>query len=256
MRAPKTFLLLTLTPLLVLCTASPAQTPLDDVDLRSIVKAIDELYRSKTSYGDIEMTIVTPHWERTLVMKMWTRGMDETLIRIMSPKKETGVGTLRLENDMWNYLPKTNKVIKVPPSMMMSSWMGSDFTNDDLVRESSYIEDYSFEPATVDEPEDGVVYINCIPREDLPVVWANFVAAVRYPELLPIWQKYYDEKKELMRTIYFKNVESMGGRTIPTTLELVPEKKKGNRTVIRYKSVEFDLELDDDVFTLRNLRTP
>ena len=123
------------------------------------------------------MEIVTPHWQRTMAMDAWSIGMDKTFIRIKSPAKDKGIATLRIENEMWNYLPKTNKVIKVPPSMMMSSWMGSDFTNDDLVREFSLFEDYSYEMIRPENAVDSLLYVNCIPREDLPVVWGNVVIA-------------------------------------------------------------------------------
>ena len=114
-------------------------------DVENIVKKIDQLYRSDTSRANMEMQIVTPHWKRTLALEVWTKGMDRTFVLITSPKKEKGVTTLRIENEMWNYLPKTNKAMKVPPSMMMmGSWMGSDFTKDDLVRESSMLADYTY----------------------------------------------------------------------------------------------------------------
>ena len=118
---------------------------LSDEKVLELVKKIDQIYRSKTSYAEFEMEIVTPRWQRTLSLDSWTEGTKKTFFRINEPKKEKGVATLRIENEMWNYLPKTNKVIKIPPSMMMSSWMGSDFTNDDLVKEFTLFEDYTYE---------------------------------------------------------------------------------------------------------------
>jgi outer membrane lipoprotein-sorting protein len=125
---------------------------------REIVKKVDELYRAETSKALVEMEIVTSHWERTLKMNIWSKGMDKTFIRILEPKKERGVATLRIGTEMWNYLPKTDKVIKIPPSMMMSSWMGSDFTNDDLVKEFTFLESYHFEMVTIENPDEGVLY--------------------------------------------------------------------------------------------------
>ena len=243
-------LALTLAAVLLGPTAVRAAEP--DVD--RIIKDIDELYRSTSSYSEIEMHVVTPHWERTMAMNVWTEGMDKTFVRVTAPRKEMGMATLRVENEMWNYLPKTNKVIKVPPSMMMSSWMGSDFTNDDIVREFSLYEDYAYELVTPEEAEPGIVHIDCIPREDLPVVWAHVVIAVREADHLPVWQRYYDEKNELMRTMYFEDIRTFGTRTIPSAMELVPENKKGHRTVVRYIKLDFDAEIDGDIFSLRNLR--
>jgi hypothetical protein len=201
------------------------------------------------------MEIVTPRWQRTLLMDSWSEGTDKTFIRIKEPIKEKGVATLRIENEMWNYLPKTNKVIKIPPSMMMSSWMGSDFTNDDIVKEFSLFEDYSYEFIEIDSGRDDMYYINCIPREDLPVVWGNIVIAARKSDYIPAWQKYYDEKGNLMRISTFSDIKEFGDRFIPATMDIIPQNKEGHKTVVRYLKAEFDIKLDNELFTLRNLRS-
>ncbi|MFH1893114.1 MAG: outer membrane lipoprotein-sorting protein [Candidatus Zixiibacteriota bacterium] len=235
--------------------AQQSKNSLTQTELVEIIRRIDALYRSQSSYSEIEMEIVTPNWQRTLSMKAWTEGMKKTLLRITSPKKEMGVATLRIQNEMWNYLPKTNKVMKVPPSMMMSSWMGSDFTNDDLVKEFSLFEDYSYELIEIQDSDTSLMFINSIPREDLPVVWGNVVIAVRRSDHVPVWQKYYDEKGNLMRVLTYSNIRKFGDRTIPSTMEMVPMTKEGNKTVIRYLTVEFDAEIPEEMFTLRALRT-
>ncbi|MDH3890165.1 MAG: outer membrane lipoprotein-sorting protein [candidate division Zixibacteria bacterium] len=237
-------------------TASAEVTPTTDAEVRRIIEEIDQLYRSESSRAVFEMEIVTPHWQRTLKMEAWSLGTERTLIRINSPKKEKGVGTLRVDNEMWNYLPKTNKVIKVPPSMMMSSWMGSDFTNDDLVQEFSLFEDYSYELVTPDSAREDLIYINCVPREDLPIVWGNIVIAATRKEYLPVWQRYYDESGRLMRTENFSEIRTFSGRRIPSVMEMVPQSKEGHKTVIRYLELELDLELDSARFSLRDLRNP
>ena len=221
----------------------------------AIVKKIDELYRSETSEAEMEMEIVTPHWQRTLRMKVWTQGMDRTFIRILAPAKEKGVATLRLGAEMWNYLPNTNKVIKIPPSMMMSSWMGSDFTNDDLVSEFTLLEDFRYRLITPEDAVAGLLYIEAVPREDLPIVWGKIVTAVRAEDYLPVWDKYYDEKDKLMRVIHFKDVKFFDQRKIPVTMELIPQNKEGHKTVIRYLAISFDKKLDESTFSLRNLQT-
>ncbi len=232
-----------------------AQADKNDTLVKQLIREVDELYRSKSSYSELEMEIVTPHWQRTLAMYGWTEGLDKTFIRITSPKKENGVTTLRIENEMWNYLPKTDKVMKIPPSMMMSSWMGSDFTNDDLVKEFSLFEDYMYEFIHPEGEPDSLYYINCIPNEDVPIVWNNIVISVRKDDHIPIWQKYYDEKGTLMRLMNYSDVRNFGDRLIPATMEMIPQNKEGHKTVIRYHKLEFDINLDKDVFSLRKLRS-
>ena len=228
---------------------------LSEKEINDLVKKIDQIYRSKTSYSEFEMEIITPRWQRTLSLDSWTEGTKKTFFRINEPKKEKGVATLRIENEMWNFLPKTNKVIKIPPSMMMSSWMGSDFTNDDLVKEFTLFEDYSYELIEIEGGSDDMYYLNCIPRPDLPIVWGNIVIAARKADYIPVWQKYYDEKGNLMREATYSDIKMFGDRMVPAVMEMIPKNKEGYKTVIRYLKAEFDVELDKDIFSLRNLRS-
>lgn len=236
-------------------TAAAGDKAATKANAREIVKKMDELYRSASSFVVMEMEIITPHWQRTLKMEVWSIGMDKTFIRILLPKKEKGIATLRIENEMWNFLPKTNKVMKIPPSMMMASWMGSDLTNDDLVKEYTFLNDYSFDFTEVENPQEGVLYVKCVPKEGLPIVWGHIVTAVREKDYVPLWAKYYDEKGQLMREIQYKDIKTLGKRMIPAVMELVPTHKEGHRTIVRYLEAQFDTTVDKDVFTLRNLRS-
>jgi outer membrane lipoprotein-sorting protein len=226
-----------------------------DVRVGKIVKKLDELYRSQSSTATVEMEITTPHWKRTLKMDFWSLGMDKTFIRILAPKKERGIATLRVENEMWNFLPKTDKVIKVPPSLMMGSWMGSDFTNDDLVKEFTFFKDYLFEMTSIENPQPGLEYVKCTPKKGRAIVWGHIIVAVREKDSIPLWYKYYDEKGKLMREIFYKDEKVFSGRTIPAVMELIPTHKKGHKTVIRYLNATFDTKIDKTIFSLRNLRS-
>ena len=241
--------------MLLMVSAVRPQNSGKDPDVRQIIQYIDDLYRSNSSYAVMEMDIVTSHWERTLKMKIWTRGKDKTFIRITEPKKEQGMATLRIGNEMWNYLPKTNKVIKIPPSMMMSSWMGSDFNNDDLVNEFSLLEDYQYEIIHPDSAPADRIFIRCIPREDLPIVWKEIIMQVRTGDYIPVTESYFDEKGQLMRIINYREVKEFNGRKIPGIMELIPQGEEGKKTVLKYLEAQFNVKVDENIFTLRNLQT-
>ncbi|MBN2364040.1 outer membrane lipoprotein-sorting protein [candidate division WOR-3 bacterium] len=219
-----------------------------------IVRKLDDLYRSESSFGKIEMKIVTPDWQRTLIFNIWTLGMEKTFIRIISPEREKDYATLRIGTDMWNYLPPTNRVMKIPPSMMLSSWMGSDFTNDDLVKESSFEEDYTYRIVKIEDSKEGELYLEMLPKENSAVVWGKIITAVSENDLLPLWQKFYDEDGNYKRTITYSDVRIFGTREIPSVMELVPMDRPGNRTEIRFTEMEFDAEIDEEIFTLKNLQ--
>jgi len=222
--------------------------------VREVIDRIDQLYRAESSYALMEMEIVNPNWERTLRLKAWSQGTENTLIRILEPAKERGTGTLRIGNEMWNYLPKVDKTIRIPPSMMMSSWMGSDFTNDDLVKEFTFAGDYTFQYADVENPEENRLYIECIPKEGRPIVWNRVLLIVDADTLRPVSEKFYDEQDQLIRTMSFREVKTFDDRRIPSVMELEPHNEEG-KTVIRYLEAEFNIDIPEGTFTRRNLRS-
>ena len=222
---------------------------------KQILDKVDDLFRSQASHGLGTMTVVTAHWRRSLSLEMWSKGKDKSLVRILAPKKEKGTTTLRAGNDIWNYLPKVNRVIKLPSSMMGASWMGSHFTNDDLVKESRMADDYTFEITFVGEDEgEEVVEVTCHPKPEAAVVWGKVLVRARLKDYLPLFVKYFDEDLRLARTMTFSQVSELGGRMLPAVVTMVPEEKPEESTVIHYEKMGFDIGLDDDFFSLRTLQ--
>lgn len=242
--------LLAIAPLCLLPTIAPAIPT-----AKEILDTVDDLYRGESSRGVMTMTITTVHWTRSLTMDFWSKGKERTLIRITSPKKERGTATLRSDRDMWNFLPKVNRVIKLPTSMLPSSWMGSHFTNDDLVKENRMTEDYDFS-VTGEGVREGepTVELTCVPKKDAAVVWGKVVFTVRQSDVMPLVVRYHDEEGELARTITFSEFRAVGGRVIPVRMEVEPVGDPGESTVVSYDEIEFDVDLPDEVFSIRNLQ--
>jgi len=220
--------------------------------VKNILDRADKMYRSKSSYSEVLMKIKTENWQRTMRMEMWTKGMDKTLIHILSPKKDSGVSTLRIKKEMWNFFPKINKVIKIPPSMMMGSWMGSDFTNDDLVKTSTFLNDYQSRMITGSDPEKN--YLELVPNVGLASVWDKIHFVVNKKTLILEKQINFNERGEKVRTMTFSKVKNIGGKTIPTLMVITSHKKQGNQTILDYVKAEFNKPMKDTTFSRRNLQ--
>ena len=223
---------------------------------REIVDRVDKLLRGASSEGTVEMEVVTEHWSRSIEMRMWSLGTEYALIRILSPQKEAGTATLKADKDIWNYLPRVDRTIKLPPSLMSASWMGSHYTNDDLVKESELIEDYDIEIG-FEGSRDGVKVWEFVltPKPDAAVIWGRIEEQVRKDDFMPVWARYYDDRGEVSRTMTFGDFRVMGGRLVPTRIDVVPADKPGERTTIFYREIEFDVDLDPSFFSLRQLRS-
>ncbi len=220
-----------------------------------IIDRVDRLLRGSSSRGRITMEITTEHWSRSLEMEVWSLGVDYSLVRVLSPPREAGTATLKADQEVWNYLPRVDRTIKVPPSLMMGSWMGSHFTNDDLVKDSRIIEDYDIEIA-FEGLRDGVEVweFELIPKPEAPVVWGRIEEQVRKADLMPTWVRYYDEDGSLVRTMELSAYTVMGGRLVPAEMVVIPEDKPEERTALIYHDLEFDIDLDESFFSLRSLR--
>ena len=224
---------------------------------RELVDRVDILLWGKTLQGEFEMTIATPRWQRTLALRAWMERPKRSFIRILAPAKEKGIGSLRIGAEMWNYLPNVERTIKIPPSMMLQPWMGSDFTNDDLVKQSSAVDDYTQRILRTETADGAAAYVvEALPRPDAAVVWGKIFYWVRKTDLIPLRQEYYSERGELVRVMTFSEVRPMGGRTMPTKWEMRPSDKPGNATTIVVRSALFDGAIEAEIFTQRNLQKP
>jgi outer membrane lipoprotein-sorting protein len=221
-----------------------------------IIDRVDRILRGESSHGTATMEVVTENWERNMTMEVWSLGTDYSLIRITAPKSEEGTATLKADDDIWNYLPRVDRTIKIPASMMMGAWMGSHFTNDDLVKESRLIEDYDIEIAFEGNREGVDVWeFELTPKPEAPVVWGSIRYQVRKDDLMPLWARYYDEDGTLVRTMTFSDFKVLGGRLVPAVMEVRPENKPGERTGVRDVDLVFDIDIDRDFFSLRALRS-
>jgi len=225
------------------------------LDPEKILDGVDDLYRSNSSHGIITLSVTTVNWKRTLTLEQWSKGEDKSLIKILKPKKEKGLATLRVDKNVWNYMPKVKRVVKIPSSMMSSSWMGSHFTNDDLVKQSRMTEDYTFS-ITFEGTREGkdIIEITCIPNKDAAVVWGKVEVIVFRDDYIPIRMIYYDEDLLLSRTLEFTNIEMMDGKIIPTMMSMIPTNEPGESTTVKWEEIQFDVTIDDEFFSLRKLQ--
>jgi outer membrane lipoprotein-sorting protein len=244
--------------LIVLALALVAPTLLaeEDVDARQLVRAAWDQVRGLSSYGEMTMTIHRPSWERSMSMRAWTRGEKHSLVRVTAPKKDAGNGTLMVDNSMWTYSPKVNRVIKVPSSMMGQSWMGSDFSNKDVSRADDIVDQYEHALLGTEEHDGHEVYvIESVPHEDAAVVWGKEILRVRDDWVL-LSQEFYDQDGVLVKAMRALEVGEMGGRMIATRLRMAKVDTEDEWTELRYDSLRFDVDLKDSLFTLSNLRNP
>ena len=240
---------------LVFLLLFPAMPALGQESPKDIIDRVDRIMRGDSSYGVAEMVISTKRWKRSKTIEIWSEGTEKALIRLLKPRKEEGVATLKIENDIWNYLPKISRTVRIPSSMMMASWMGSHFTNDDLVKESRLVDDYTIEIAFEGEREGAEVWeFRLTPDPDAPVVWGGINFVVRKKDLMPVKADYYDEDGTLKRVVTYSEYRNMGGRLVPAVMQLVPADKPGEFTKITYSELAFNMKHPSDTFSLASLR--
>jgi len=219
-----------------------------------IIKKADEKAKGKTSVSSITIQVVRPNWTRELKVKGWTKGNDLSMILLNEPVKDRGVVYLKRKKEVWNWIPSIERTIKLPPSMMSQSWMGTDFTNDDLVKEASIVEDYNHSILSDTTIDSRLCYkIQLLPKPESAVVWGKLLMCIDKKDNLMLYVEYYDEDSKLINTMKTSDIKMLGGRLLPSRMEMIPADKKNNKTVLIYNSLEFDKPLDDIFFTTQNM---
>lgn len=239
--------------LLLSFTAFPV--PAFSLSAREIVANANDLLHGKSSIATSTMTVVKPGWSRTLSTQMWMLEPDYAMILITAPAKDKGTVTLKRLAEIWNWIPSIQRVIKIPPSMMLQPWMGSDFTNDDLVRESSIVEDYT-QSQTGEEQIAGTdcYKIQLLPKPDAGVVWGKVVMWISKEGFQELKTEYYDEDGALVKTMTGSEIKQMGGRTLPTRWEVIPAGKPGEKTILEYQTLEFNTKMEPSFFSEQNMK--
>ena len=224
-------------------------------DAKEIIKKSDELIKSESSYAEVSMTIIKTDWSRTVGMKMWALEPDYAIIYITEPARDKGSVTLKRKKEVWNWIPTAQKVIKIPPSMMLQSWMGSDFTNDDLVKESSLINDYAHTIVGEEKFNGYDCYkIESIPKPDAGVVWGRLLTWISKEEFFQLKVEFYDEDDFIVKSYIGSDIKELGGRTIPAHWEMVPVDRPGEKTIFDYHEIEFNYNVNESFFSEQNIK--
>lgn len=221
----------------------------------NIVKKSNDLLRGVSSYSLVTMKIIKPDWSREMQMKVWSLEPDFSVVYMTSPARDKGNVTLKRKTEVWNWLPSVQRVIKIPPSMMLQSWMGSDFTNDDLVRESSIIDDYE-QSIVANDTIDGLLCwkIQLIPKPEAGVVWGKIIMWISHDSYMQLKSDYYDEDGILIKFMLGSDIKKMDGRLIPAHWEMIPVDKPGQKTVFIYDELKFDIKIDKSFFSQQNMK--
>ncbi|MCF7477325.1 outer membrane lipoprotein-sorting protein [Vibrio sp. J2-4] len=220
-----------------------------------IVQKSDQAMRGKSSYSEAIMKIVRPDWSRSMTMKSWTKGTELSLVLVTAPAKDKGSASLKRHREMWNWVPSIERVIKIAPSMLSQSWMGSDFTNDDLINQSSIVVDYQHQ-LLQSETFDGdkVWVVDALAKPDAPVVWSKVRLWISQTSFLQRKVEFYDEFDELVNVLTTYDVKTLGGRDVATRMEMQPIDKPGNKTVLITHEAQFDFDIDDDFFSQQQMK--
>ena len=239
--------------MIVLVMAMSFQTMAQDP--KAIIQRMEENFRGDASYNEMSMETVRPRYTREITMKSWSLGDDYSLIVVTAPARDEGTAFLKRGNEIWNYVPNIDRTVKMPPSMMSQSWMGSDFSNDDLVQGSSTVDDYEHRfmgKETIDGVETYKIELKPLP--ETPVVYDKSYYWISTDSYLPVKVENYDEFGDLVSTIHFREVKNMGGRNIPTVMEMIPHGRRGHKTIIRTHKADYDIQLRESFFTQQNMR--
>jgi outer membrane lipoprotein-sorting protein len=245
-----------LTIVLLYCAGPLSGMSQKEMSATEVVTRANEKIKGESSgFSAMTMEIIRPTWNRTISFKTWTKTTELSLSLVTAPRKESGQTFLKRGKEMWNWNPTINRMIKLPSSMMSQGWMGSDFTNDDLLNESSMVTDYTHHLLGKEVQSGKECYhLELKPKQEAAVVWGKVVVWISLGDFLQLRTEFYDEEAKLVKTEVAQEIKTLGGRVIPTRFELIPAEKPGFKTVIKLESIEFNRPIADQFFSQQNMK--
>ena len=245
------------TTLFMFSLGLPGQLLADEtVNAKELVRAAMDHWRGVSSYSEMTMTIHRTDWQRSMSMRSWSKGDKLSLVRVTEPKKDAGNGTLLNDREMWTYTPKINRIIKIPSSMMGQGWMGSDFSNKDISKSTDILDQYDHQLAGREQVDGHTVFtIDAIPHEDAAIVWGKETLVIR-DDFVLLEEQYWDQDGQLVKVMKTREVAEMGGRPVARVLRMGKVDNPDEWTEMTVSTIEFDIELPANLFTLSNLRNP
>ncbi|HOO98912.1 MAG TPA: outer membrane lipoprotein-sorting protein [Bacteroidales bacterium] len=243
--------------LLIICAGFLPPISAQELSPTEIIRKADDKFRGEMSgYSEMVMTIIRPSWQRSIEFRSWSKEDDYALTLITAPAREKGQTFLKRGNEMWSWNPAISRLIKLPPSMMSQGWMGSDYTNDDILRESSVVDDYLHAM----EGEEEIAGRKCwkvrlTAREDADVLWGSQLWWVDMNDFIVVKAELYDEDNYLVRTEKGSEIKTVDGRLLPTVIELIPAENEGYKTVINIVDMKFNIDINDSFFSQQNMKT-
>jgi outer membrane lipoprotein-sorting protein len=224
-------------------------------DARQILKQMEDNMRGNSAYAEMDIQTVRPRFTREMSVKSWSKGEAYSMILITAPARDRGTVFLKRQKEIWNYVPSVDRMIKMPPSMMAQSWMGTDFSNDDLVRESSTLDDYTHKILRTETYEGHECYvIEMIPKPQSAVVWGKVLLWVSKNDFINLRTENFDEKNRLMNVVQMSDIKTINNRKIPMRIELIPQDKQGHKTVMVYRDLKIDIPIEDSFFSIQNIK--
>lgn len=227
----------------------------ESLSAKEIIVKADELTRGKTNESTMKMEIIRPTWKRSVAMKSWGRGMDYSMTYITSPAKDKGSVFMKRKTEMWNWMPSISRMIKIPSSMMSQGWMGSDYTNDDILKESSIVHDYTHKIISEEKIGEFNCYkIELTPKEDAAVIWGKVLMWIIKDKYIQVRTEFYDEDDDLVKSNFGHDFKVMDGRLIPTVIEIIPADEEGKKTVLYIQEMKFDVDLPESFFSQQKMK--
>jgi outer membrane lipoprotein-sorting protein len=224
-------------------------------DAKDIMQQAEQKVRGNSSFSELSIQVIRPSWQRTMQLKAWSKGTDYAMMLVEAPAADKGTVFLKREKEIWNWVPSIERTIKFPPSMMQQSWMGTDFTNDDLVRADSYVNDYTqsiIGDSTIEGKECYKLLL--IPKPEAGIVWGKVIAFISKGDYLELRVAFYDEDGNLVNLLTASDIKNLGGRMLPARLEMIPVEKDGYKTILTYQNIDFNQPIAESFFTLQNMQ--
>lgn len=225
-----------------------------DLTAVQILKKAEQKLMSTTLIAEMDIQVIRPRWKKTMSLKTWSKGSDYALAYIVGPEKDKGTVYLKTKSNVYSYLPKIKKTIKLPSTLLSQNWMGTDMSTDDLVKLTNLTNDYTAKLAGSKKVSGRDCHVIVLtPKDEADVLWGKLELCIDKKDYIQMKTVFYDEDLEVVNTMVSSLVKNLGGKMMASKMVMTPANKAGHSTVVTYKTIKFNAPIAPSFFSRENM---
>lgn len=218
-----------------------------------ILQKLDYNQAPSSVIYDVQMVIHQAGRVDTKTLKLYGEGQEKSYALFLSPARDKGTAILRLNDNLWMYLPSAERTMKISGHMLRQSFMGSDFSYSDSTERLRLLELYDAAVTGAAELDGRNVYLLELKAKQADANYFTRKLWIDRERYVALRQEMYAKSGKLLKVMTIENVQKVGDRFFAAKVRMEDKLKQNTYSEMIFTNIRLDEPIPDSIFTMQNL---